>query len=109
MRETDIENKLLALFSGTVTYAVDFKLLLVALADAGHHVGDECAGKTVKGLVELGVVGALDMNGRAFDFDSHIAVHGSGKLAFGTLNGDSAAVHLHSNPCGDCDGFVSYA
>ena len=67
MRETDIENKLLALFSGTVTYAVDFKLLLVALADAGHHVGDECAGKTVKGLVELGVVGALDVNGRAFD------------------------------------------
>jgi len=109
MRETDIEDKILALLNGTVTYAVDFKLLLVALADAGHHVGDECAGKAVKGLIELCVVGALNMNGCAVNFDRHIAVHGSGKLAFGTLNGDSAAVHLHSNPCGDCDGFVSYA
>src|SRR5450631_4046037 len=79
-----------------VTGAVNLHLLLVALGDAEHHVGDKGAGQAVQRARLTLVVGALDLDG---------SLGGSGhrdrgrhhvlQLALGALDRDSLTIDGH--------------
>ena len=61
-----VQDQLAALLGGTVTDTVDLELLLVALADADHHVVEQRAGQAVESAVFLLIVGTRDVNNAGF-------------------------------------------
>ena len=92
MGETEVHDKVLALLCGTVTDALNFKSLGVAVGHALDHVGDEGSGQTVKRAVFLCVVGTGYDNFVTLDLGFDFAGDGVMKSALGALNGHFLAV-----------------
>ena len=101
VREADGKYGCIALFLDSVTDTLNFESLGVSVDYALDHVGDEGAGKTMEGLVEVGVIGTLNLDGCAFHGDLHLRTQGAGKGSLGSLNGDDVAFgKINGHACG---------
>src|SRR5450759_3290979 len=90
------ELEVAALGRHPVTGAVDLHLLLVALGDTEHHVGDESAGQAVQRARLTLVVGTLDLDGPLSGPGNHDRLRNNVlQLALGALDSDSLSVDGH--------------
>src|SRR6202007_2645501 len=89
--------------AGLVADTLDLEALLVALADAPNHVGDQAAGQAVQGSALAVVVGPGDLDGLAAVFQLHLheRVRAQLELALGTLDPDLAVGDLDLDAAGD--------
>ena len=71
----EVHDELLAFLCNSVTDAVDFELLFVALDNTFDHVCDESSGQTVQSAVFLFIVGTDDVDFSCSDFDRHVRMN----------------------------------
>ena len=108
MRFAEAQVELLALDCRLEPDALNFELFLESLVDAGDHVGDQRAGKAVKGPDLAGFAVPIKGNGAALHAGADGLRKIPGKLAFRPFDGDRAfRADVHLDLGGHFDGFFA--
>src|SRR5579871_4628617 len=90
--ERDLQ--VLALHRRAITYARDLQPPLEAFGDAGHHVGDERTGSPPQGARELALVARIDLDAIRADLGGNLAMQHKLHGALGALDLDGLAFDI---------------
>lgn len=109
MREAQVHDQVGALLLAAQADAHDLQLLLVAVDNTVHHVGDVAAGQAVQAAGLGFVIGAGNQNLIALDLDGHEGMIVGIQAALGALDGDAVCclIDSDSNAGRNDDGFSS--
>ena len=109
MREAQVHDQVGALLLAAHTNANDLQLLLVAVHNTVHHVGDVGTGQAVQAAGLGFVIGAGNQNLIALDLNGHQGMIVGIQAALGALDGDGVCclIDSDSNAGRNDDGFSS--
>lgn len=109
MREAQVHDQVGSLLLAAQADAHDLQLLLVAVDNTVHHVGDVAAGQAVQAAGLGFVIGAGNQNLIALDLDGHEGMIVGIQAALGALDGDAVCclIDSDSNAGRNDDGFSS--
>ena len=97
MREAQIHHEVGALLLAAQTNTDDLQLLLIAVDDTVHHVGDVGAGQAMQAACFGLVIGAGNQNLIALDLDGHEGMIVGIQAALGALDGDGVCCLIDSD------------
>ena len=97
MREAQVHDQVGALLLAAQTNTDDLQLLLIAVDDTVHHVGDVGAGQAMQAACFGLVIGAGNQNLIALDLDGHQVMIVGIQAALGALDGDGMCCLINSD------------